>query len=818
MKKAIYRLKHILIPGVLILVMLVVLVPSLTENTDFSMYDNAMVLAHVEYLAGPELKGRLTGSPGNEKAMDYIREAFAAYGLKPINANGNYDQPFSATVPDYSAGGILKVRFEDGTEKQYQMYRDYRMYAYGIAGSADYEGDFAFVDSYLTKVAVDKIKGKVVILKHYEVDEERQQYLIDNGAAGILIHMVKRDATFEPNPETMKGLGSGEKIGQTIPMGAISESVYDELKVQAKYREFEISGTKNPGSVAGTIPGCTWKQQVVFNTVNTANIIGVIEGKTDEVVVIAAHLDHVGEGVNGEYFPGALDNASGTAMLLELARVCSLQPSKPEKTLVFAAFNAEEVGLVGASYYVKHPLYPIEKTQIFNIDMIGGYAAPAIQISGISEADRILSSRYAQFAVALDQEVHLIQTGVTDAMPFSEANAPGVWFSQGGEGFYHKMSDVPAQVSPEVMAQNAALFTSIIKRDFYRSWSLDFLTVQERLIIAIYLFGLLCVFVVEALRKTAGLKPALAHGVEVVVYSPLYIIFKRCYGFLTSVVILLILLGVMTQLPTDFNSLQLEGQRVDNFSPYFTMQKTALYYRQLFTEGFGKTFRGNDAVKVIGGSFVKSGKLLLFSLFIAVPLGILKGYVDSFGGKLTREASVFSSLFLLSIPDMLWVLLAFFLTVQIGKQGLGAEWLSGENLRGWVMPLLTLTILPTLYISRIALVAAEEELSKPYILALRAKGFSKGRIFLRHLTKPLLIKVFDSLAGLTTIMISNLILIEYLFDYKGIVNNILVYAFNEDKNTFIGLVLGLGFMFVICLITFRGVSYLLYPRKQEVRS
>jgi ABC-type dipeptide/oligopeptide/nickel transport system permease component len=817
MKKIGRGLKWAFLPVAILFVMLLMLFPDLTEKTDFEGYDNSKVMESVHYFASEDLLGRMTGTEGNEKAMAYVREAFKAYGLKPISDMTGYDQPFMTMAPDFQQDPVFEVPYANGLVTRYLPYHDYRMYSFGPAGTADYKGEFVFVDNYLYKVPVESIKGKIVVMAAIEFAEELQDYLIDAEVAGVLVYFDTYWGMANSERHTMKSTSFFNKNGPTIPLAAVSKKLYQELKTQAALDPIVIDATYPTGTVFGYVPDCTWHHTVDFQTVKTANILGFIEGKTDEVVIVSAHLDHVGEGVKGEYFPGALDNASGLSMVLELARLSSMQKVKPEKTMVFAAFNAEEVGLVGSAYYAQNPVFPLEKTQVINLDMIGGYNAKAIEITGLYEPDLLLASRYGQYAKELGFEVSFGRGGGSDHASFSEEDAPAVVFSQGMDN-YHRKTDVALNVSPKIMAQNGKLFTTIIEKDIYGEFSLDFLTAKERFVISAFLLGLLLIYGVEGFKQSGEAGKYVTTIFEAVYYSPVYLIIKKVYGFLSPVLLLMLLLGVLTQLPMDFNRIQLDQQSVSNFSPYLTLKKTTLYYRELFYSGFGKTFRGSDAMGVIGKSFIKSGKLLLFSLMMAIPLGIIKGFFDVYGGKAKRELRAFGSIFLLSIPDLMWILLAFFITVQIGKQDLGVSWLKGAYLRGWIMPLITLSILPIVYISRIALVAAEEELSKPYIRALRAKGLSKGRIYAMHLTKPLLIKVFDSLAGLTTVMISNLILIEYLFDYKGIVSNILIYARNEDINTFIGLVLALGLMYVLCLVTFKGTSFVLNPKKQEVQS
>ena len=134
---------------------------------------------------------------------------------------------------------------------------------------------------------------------------------------------------------------------------------------------------------------------IVRKNAPAANVVGVLEGSDpklkDEVIVIGAHYDHLGRGGEGSLAPkegeihhGADDNASGTAGLLELARLFSQEREKVRRTIVFVAFGGEEEGLIGSSYYVEHPARPLAETvAMINMDMVGRLKDDALTIGGV---------------------------------------------------------------------------------------------------------------------------------------------------------------------------------------------------------------------------------------------------------------------------------------------------------------------------------------------------------------------------------------------------------------------------------------------------
>jgi aminopeptidase YwaD len=142
----------------------------------------------------------------------------------------------------------------------------------------------------------------------------------------------------------------------------------------------------------------TLQTDIIRQEVAAANVIGILEGSDltlkNEAIMLGAHYDHLGRGGAGslaqragEVHHGADDNASGTAGLIELARILSTQRPKPRRTIVFAAFSGEEEGLLGSNYYVNHPVVPLANTvAMINMDMIGRMKARKLVIGGVGTA------------------------------------------------------------------------------------------------------------------------------------------------------------------------------------------------------------------------------------------------------------------------------------------------------------------------------------------------------------------------------------------------------------------------------------------------
>jgi Zn-dependent M28 family amino/carboxypeptidase len=203
----------------------------------------------------------------------------------------------------------------------------------------------------------------------------------------------------------------------------------------------------------------------------TVNVVGMIEGSDpklkDETILLGAHWDHVGVAADGSVYTGADDNASGTAALVETARALAESGAKPRRSIVFAAFAAEERGLLGSSYYAARPPRPLETTRaMINMDMVGRNETPIPSTKSLFEfaADssnelNIVGTFYSPDLRAAieranrgagldlnykwDQESSQSIFSRSDQFPFAALGVPAVFFFSGLHPDYHQTRDTP---------------------------------------------------------------------------------------------------------------------------------------------------------------------------------------------------------------------------------------------------------------------------------------------------------------------------------------------------------------------------------------
>ncbi len=178
----------------------------------------------------------------------------------------------------------------------------------------------------------------------------------------------------------------------------------------------------------------------------TQNVIGVISGiaNTDTFLVFTAHYDHLGQMGRKAFFPGANDNASGIAMMLNLAKHFSLPENKPKYNLMFIAFAGEEAGLVGSKYYTEHPLFPLDKIKfLVNMDLLGT-GEEGIMIVNATE----YKDAFEKLNAINTQKNYVVKIGErgkaknSDHYYFTEKNVPAFFiYTLGGVSFYHDVLD-----------------------------------------------------------------------------------------------------------------------------------------------------------------------------------------------------------------------------------------------------------------------------------------------------------------------------------------------------------------------------------------
>ncbi len=432
--------------------------------------------ADLDFLTSEVLAGRVSLSPQAEIASRYIAAEFRKAGLDAQLQ----EFPLIAYRSDPNSRELILTR--DGTAKSLGQltggfYRDVVIQApvvfagYGITAPEYGYDDYSALDA----------KGKVVLIFDHEPQEDNPASVFNGaghtlhaGRAAKLMNARRRGAVavliaaepgHKPVPQPRaplrvnappQALDDPAQIPAfTITGSALSEllSVTGRTPVQL---QDAIDSTLKPQSQP--LAGCT----VEIRSANaeqhrgtSMNAVGLLEGSDpalkSETILITAHSDHLGV-QNGHLYPGANDNASGTAAVMELARLFAQAP-RHKRSILFVVFGSEEQLMLGSFWYAAHPVRPLETTRaVLNLDMIARDeeegAARRINLIGTYYSRELLSVIKEQnsktgleLTTALDADHTLNVLFRCDHLPFLLANVPAVWFFGGFHPGYHEPSD-----------------------------------------------------------------------------------------------------------------------------------------------------------------------------------------------------------------------------------------------------------------------------------------------------------------------------------------------------------------------------------------
>jgi hypothetical protein len=465
---------------------------------------------HITFLASDVCEGRGPGTKGIDKAANYIAEEFRKAGLKPGGPMGSYFQPFTVTgVAELAKPGSLVLHGSLGQTIELRPGIDFRVM--GLSGSGNVSASLVFAGYGVTAPGIKyddyqgvDIAGKIVILlrrtprwsnrflafdgvrKEEHASLERKVALARvNKAAAILIVNDRSEASkgdpFMTFEYTSAAIGAGAPTAQ-IRRTAVDAILRSSLGMSLADIEQAIDRDLKPRSS----PLFGWKAHlttdVVRKTIAVKNIVGVAEGSgalADETIVIGAHYDHLGYGQRFSLAKekkkaihhGADDNGSGTTVLMELARRYGAMPSHNGRRLVFIAFSAEEMGLLGSKHYCnKEPLFPLARTvAMVNLDMVGRLTKSAkgtgdkLIVEGLGTAKEFekLLDRLSSGA-GFDLIKKKGGTGPSDHDSFYRQKIPVLFFWTGMHKDYHRPTDTADKINVRGMKKIATLAERVI--------------------------------------------------------------------------------------------------------------------------------------------------------------------------------------------------------------------------------------------------------------------------------------------------------------------------------------------------------------------
>jgi Zn-dependent M28 family amino/carboxypeptidase len=432
------------------------------------------IRAHVRFLSSDLLEGRAPGTRGGQLAAEYIASEFERMGLQPVN--GSYFQrvpilgvtarPAAVRVAFSGPRGRLAANYTEDvvawtlTQKPVATASGPVVFVgYGINAPEYRWNDYEGVDAHgkivmmlvndppATTQEPDLFGGRAMTYYGrwtYKLEEAERQ-----GAAGVILVHTTESASYPWNvvtgswtgeqyqlplkPERVNPLAVGSWVTQDAArrLLALGGQNLDALTAAAQRRGFRAVATGVSAS---------YRLENDIRRLETANVVGLRPGKSDEVVIFSAHYDHlgVGQAVNGDsIYNGALDNASGVAVILAAANGFASLDVPPARGILFMAVAAEESGLLGAQFYAENPLFPPAKTAAdLNIDMTH-FLGPTTDIEQLGGDRSTLGAELDAVLAPLgmhatgDPRPEAGSFFRSDHFPFAKAGIPALYFKSG---------------------------------------------------------------------------------------------------------------------------------------------------------------------------------------------------------------------------------------------------------------------------------------------------------------------------------------------------------------------------------------------------
>jgi len=385
--------------------------------------------AHVRYLADDRLEGRRAGSPGEKLAMEYISDKFKSAGLLP-KGNDGYYQEFEINeglqINNGTTFSINDVTLEAG--------KDYFPFPYSARKSIEASPAIAIQEADMPWfVDLEDILDENKQNPHFDLNDyikKNAQKAYDRAATAVVIYNTSADAdnlSFNPKDRS-----------ETLPLPVI----YVNKDAATKYFS-DATATLN----------IKLKVDIGEKKREGHNVVGYIDNGAPTTVVLGAHFDHLGYGEDGNSMlrtgeklihNGADDNASGTAALIELARILKTSKSKNNNYL-FIAFSGEELGLYGSKYFTEHPTVALATINyMINMDMVGRLndSTKSLAVGGFGTSPAWATvikpnEKKLPFVIKIDSS----GSGPSDHTSFYRKDIPVLFFFTGQHKDYHRPTD-----------------------------------------------------------------------------------------------------------------------------------------------------------------------------------------------------------------------------------------------------------------------------------------------------------------------------------------------------------------------------------------
>ena len=374
---------------------------------------------HINKLSATSMEGRGYVNKGAEKAALYIQARFRDMALAPVNPDGTFVQFYNFRVNTFP--GAMQLRIKD---KMLIPGYDYLVDA--MSSSSNMQ------EVKVTTINLDRVKDSTKWEEMKGSFSANKVYYLRNADSFCKRFSIPFRKLAQTLPEACFIIPVHGKMTWTVGTDTIAPTVFyvQDTVLPRKLKKVSVN-----------------VKSILQNEYRNANMLACVPGEIkDTFIVFSAHYDHLGR-MGSAVFPGASDNASGTAMMLYLAKYFSKHPQR--YSIAFIGFSGEEAGLKGSDYFVKNPLIPLSNIKFLtNLDIMGDAKDGITVVNGTEYPEQFRMLKDINEEKGYLPEIKSRgKAANSDHYHFSEAGVPAIFiYSNGGKGYYHDIFDKASEI------------------------------------------------------------------------------------------------------------------------------------------------------------------------------------------------------------------------------------------------------------------------------------------------------------------------------------------------------------------------------------
>lgn len=682
----------------------------------------------------------------------YTLKKFKSENIKPFFKSGNYINEFKAMTPVLNGMPSLYYKGSEGkVDLTYE--KDFKAVLGGFGKSGFEEDRLLCISDDNSDTFINDINGKVLVTKEI-LTPDYIKFVKSNGAKAI-IALDKGSSLYDNKDLNLKSY-------EGLPTFYVNNDIFEKFK-----------GARTVG----------YNINFKYEEISSYNVAGYIQGTENKNVIYSAN------------------SLSSLAYMFQLMENIKNSKVTPYYNLVFVFLDKTS----GENHSAESFLSTVTDKRTDKLVMLGPIGVVDTREVQLS-IDNQRGFEVKPLLTSNNQNQYLT-IGISDKnVPvsfdiFKNSGLETIYIRDGyiqslGLTNYNSEEAAMRLISNETLKRDINILSAVNRKIIFNK---EFNNVSLLISLIIVFILYIPYYLIELLN--------IKRNNKVRYFSS---ILQFLYKYAILFILIFLFIAIIGFIPKDILIKKINGRLYSNYSFKYILNNALLYINYVFHKGFG-TYNNVTIVKILMPPMLKTFKLIILSVFIAMFFGIYFGIKNGMKGK--DSSGSLASIILISIPDALILVYVLMLIGFLEKHKVFQSFFGNLTVKTFIMPLLCISIIPTVYIWRISYTACIEEVKKDYIRNARARGKKGFYLAFSELLPPILLNVLKSMSSVIMILLSNLVLVEYLYYYPGVAFN-LISAYKQGQiSLFIPFSLCICLIYLVLTSIFRAWAALIDPYK-----